>query len=65
MDKTQFEIICKKIDKLTALLTIQNIEDKDDRIYTLKKLGFSSSEVASLVGMTDNGIRSAKGWKRK
>jgi len=65
MDKKQFETICKKLDKITALLTIQNIGDKDDKIYALKKLNFSSSEVAVLVGMTDNGIRSSKGWKRK
>ena len=65
MDKKQFETICKKLDKITALLTIQTIEDKDDKIYALKKLNFSSSEIAELVGMTDNGIRSSKGWKRK
>jgi len=65
MDNKQFEAICKKLDKITALLTIQEIEDKDDKIYALKKLNFLSSEVAVLVGMTDNGIRSSKGWKRK
>ena len=65
MNDKQFEAICKKLDKITALLTIQNIGDKDDKIYALKKLNFSSSEVAVLVGMTDNGIRSSKGWKRK
>ena len=64
MDKKISEI-SKKLDKIVALLTIQNIENKEDKIYSLKKLGFASSEVSSLVGMTDNGVRSSKGWKRK
>jgi len=65
MDKQQFEIICKKLDNLTALFMIQNIQGREDKIYCLKKLGLSSLEIASLVGMTDNGVRSSKGWKRK
>lgn len=65
MDKQQFETICRKLDKITALLMIKNIEEKNDKINSLKKLGLSSVEVAELVGMTDNGIRSSEGWKRK
>ena len=63
MDKQQFETICKKLDKLTALLMVQGIEDKNDKIYSLKKLGLSSEEVGDLVGVKNP--RQMEGWKRK
>lgn len=63
MDKHQFEIICKKLDRITALLMVQNIEDKNDKITILKKLGLSSEEVGELVGIKNP--RQMKGWKRK
>ncbi len=63
MDQNQFEIICKKLDKITALLTVQNVEDKNDKIAILKKLGFSSEEVGELVGVKNP--RQMAGWKRK
>lgn len=65
MDKNQFEIICKKLDKISVAIATQNIGDKDDKIYALKKTGMTSSEVAMLVGMTESGVRDNKGWKRK
>ncbi len=65
MDKKQFEIICKKLDKISVAIAIQNIDDKDDKIYALKKAGMTSLEVAMLVGMTESGVRYTKGWKRK
>jgi len=65
MNEEILKSIEKKLDKIIVLLTIQSVQDKDDKIYSLKNLGLSSSEVAILVGMTDNGIRSSKGWKRK
>ncbi len=65
MNDKQFEIICKKLDKITALLTIQNIENKNDKIALLKKLKFTSAEIASLVNMTESGVRDSKGWKKK
>ena len=63
MEKPQFETICKKLDKLTALLIIQNIENKQDKIYSLRKLGLTSEEVGELVGIKK--IRDTEGWKRK
>lgn len=63
MDQKQFEIICKKLDKLTALLVVQNIENKDDKVYELKKMGLTSEEVGSLVGIVN--VRKMEGWKRK
>lgn len=63
MDKKQFEIICKKLDKVIGLLVIQNIQDKNDKIYALKKLGLSSEEVGELVCVKNP--RQMEGWKRK
>ena len=65
MDKTQFETICKKLDKIFAALTVQNIENKDDKIHTLKKMKTTSLEIANLIGITESGVRNNKGWKRK
>ena len=65
MDPKQFEILSKKLDKMAALLTVQGIENKDEKIYALKKMGLPSNEVAPLVGMTDNGVRSSRGWKKQ
>ena len=65
MDKNQFEIICKKLDKIASAIAVQNIENKDDKIYALKKSGMTSAEVAVLVGMTESGVRDNKGWKKK
>ena len=65
MKEEQFKEICDKLDKITALLAIQNIESKNDKIYVLKKLGLKSYEIAPLIGLTESGVRDTKGWKRK
>jgi len=65
MNDELLKSIDNKLNKIIALLTVQNLQDKDDKIYALKSLDLSSSEVAILVGMTDNGVRSTKGWRRK
>jgi len=63
MNDKQFETICKKLDKLTALLAVQNIEDKQDKIHFLRKMGLTSGEVGEIVGIKK--IRDMEGWKRK
>lgn len=63
MKDEQFKEICNKLDKILAVMAIQNIEDVDDRIYTLKSLGFTSDQVGSFVGIKN--VRQYKGWKRK
>lgn len=63
MNDKQFETLCKKLDRVVALLSIQNTGDKDDKIYVLKKLGLSSEEVAILIGVKNP--RQMEGWKRK
>ena len=63
MNEKQFEIICKKMDKIALLLSMQNLEDKDEKIYLLKKAGLTSDEISPLVGIKN--VRDTKGWKRK
>lgn len=63
MDKKQFETICKKLDKIAALIVVQSIEKKDDKIYALKKMGLTSDEISPLVSIKN--VRETKGWKRK
>ena len=65
MEKKQFKIICEKLDKITALLVIQSLQERDEKVYALKKLGLKSAEIAPLVGMTESGVRDNKGWKRR
>ncbi len=63
MDKKQFEIICKKLDKIASVIAVQDIEDKDEKIYLLKKAGLTSDEISPLIGIKN--VRDTKGWKRK
>ena len=63
MDKTQFDTICKKLDKIAIALTIQNIEDKDKKVAILKKAGFDSAEIGELLGIAN--VCQMEGWKRK
>ena len=63
MDKEQFEIICKKLDKMTLVLSMQNIENKDKKISMLKKAGFDSLEIGELLGILN--VRQTKGWSGK
>lgn len=63
MESKQFEIICKKLDKIAAIVATQGIEDKNDKIAFLKKAGLSSEEIGPLVGIKN--VRETEGWKRK
>lgn len=63
MDNKQFEIICKKLDKIAIALTIQNINDKDKKVSILKKAGFDSNEIGELLGIKN--VCQMKGWKEK
>lgn len=63
MDENQFNEICKKLDRIFAIIAVQNVEDKDDKIYALKRLGFSSQEISPIVGIKN--VRDTKGWKKK
>ncbi len=63
MNDEQFNTISKKLDKIIALLIIQNFENINDKIYSLKKLNLTSEEVGELVGVKNP--RQMEGWRRK
>ncbi len=65
MNEEQFDIICMKLDKLIALMSVQNIKDKDKKIYLLKKAGLTSKEIGELIGLAESSIRLSKGWRKK
>ena len=64
MNDNQFDIICKKLDRLAALISIQNIGDQDKKINILKRCGSTSKEIGDLLGVTEGRIRQSKGWKK-
>ncbi|MCK4590073.1 MAG: hypothetical protein KAT77_06525 [Nanoarchaeota archaeon] len=63
MNDKQFNDICKKLDRIFAIIAVQNIDNKDDKIFTLKHLGFGFKEIGPLIGMKD--VRKTEGWNRK
>ncbi len=64
-EKDLLQEISNKLDKIPAALAIQNIEEKNDKIIILKKAGFTSAEIAPLIGLTESGVRDTKGWKKE
>ena len=63
MEQKQFEAICKKLDRIAIIIAAQGIEDKNEKIYFLKKAGLTSDEISPIVGL--KGVRDTNGWKRK
>jgi len=63
-EKELLEEISGKLDKLIGILAIQG-KNEDDTIKILKKLGFTSEETGTLVGLTDAAVRMRKSWKEK
>jgi len=59
------EEISKKLDGIFAVLSLKEIQDVDDKIRMLKKIGLSSDEIGPYVGMKGTSIRDKKGWKNK
>ncbi len=57
--------ISEKLDKIYAVLSIQNIDDVDKKIYLLKKSGFLSEQIGPFVDMKGTSVRDRKGWKQK
>jgi len=41
----------------------QNVDNNDDKVYLLKKHGFNSTEIGSIIGVKN--VRQMEGWKRK
>ena len=67
MDKTQFDILSKKLDTITALLASNIIKDKPvgKQIEILTIAGLKVSEIASILGKTENQIYVTQAQLRK
>lgn len=63
MDDKHFAEICNKLDRIFGIIAVQGIDDVNDKIYSLKSLGFSSKDINPLVGVKN--VRQMEGWKRK
>lgn len=62
MNDIQFQELSKKLDKIFAIIAIQNVEDNNNKVYLLKNLGFSSNDINPIVGVKN--CRQMEGWKR-
>lgn len=58
MDEKQFEAFMKKMDSLIKLLAFNIIKDKsvNDQVDALTKAGLKASDIADLLGKTENQI---------
>ena len=63
MEQKQFEIICKKLDKILGILATQNIENVNKRISILKEIGLDSIEISQITGIKNP--RQMPGWNNK
>lgn len=63
MEQKQFEILCKKLDKILGILATQNIEDINKRISILKEIGLDSIEISQITGIKNP--RQMSGWNNK
>jgi hypothetical protein len=55
----------EKIARLLALLLVKDIKKKTDAVPMLRRVGFEVSEVARLLGMTENHVKVADHLGRK
>jgi len=55
----------EKIARLLALVVVREIEQPVDKIRALKAAGFSASQMAPILGMTENAINVALHRARK
>jgi len=55
--------ISEKLDKMIGILSMQEIQDIDEKIRMLKSLSFSSDQIGPFVGMKGTSVRDRKGWK--
>lgn len=58
MDEKQFDVLMKRMDSLTKLLAFNIIKDKsvNDQVDALTKAGLKVSDIADLLGKTENQI---------
>lgn len=57
----------EKIARLLAILLVKDIKKKTDQVPLLRMVGFGVSEVADMLGMTENHVKVAdhRAKKRK
>lgn len=66
-DKSERELleeISMKLDRLTALQTIQG-KELDAQIAILTRMGFSSTEIGSIIGRHPDSVRRRRSKKQK
>lgn len=65
-EKGLLEEISKKLDKVVAVLSVQNeYMDVDSKIVILKNAGLESKDIGPFVGLSGSAVRDRKGWKTK
>lgn len=55
----------EKIARLLGLLLVKDMESKTDQVTLLRSVGFEVSDVASMLGMTENHVNVASHMGRK
>jgi DNA-directed RNA polymerase specialized sigma24 family protein len=55
----------EKIARLLGMLLVKDIKKKTDQVPTLRSVGFTVSEVAEMLGMTENHVKVADHLGRK
>lgn len=55
----------EKIARSLGLLLVRTMEQKTDQVALLKAIGFEVSEVAAMLGMTENHVNVAAHHSRK
>ena len=55
----------EKIARLLGIIAIKEMDDLKDRVTLLRTVGFEVSEVASMLGITENHVRVATHHGRK
>ncbi len=55
----------EKIARLLGLLLVKDIKKKTDQVPMLRSVGFEVSEVANMLGMTENHVKVADHQGRK
>ncbi len=67
MDEKQFDAIMKRMDSVTKLLAFNIIKDKsvNEQVDALTKAGLKASDIADLLGKTENQIYVTQTFLRK
>jgi hypothetical protein len=65
MEEKQFKKIVEQLNKITGILSIQNVDDNITKIKILTKLGMTSEEIGDVVGLHSTTVRRLRGKKGK